>query len=214
MRKHIFLTLALLAGGLTGAVADAVDAGLPGFFRSWLAAQKRAGDVRVEFDITKTLPALKAPVKSSGRFWNYADGRFLWETGRPPSAVLRFDGVTLDTWEAAENKWHKLDPNQRGVRLWMDFLGGKNLTEATLVREFVITAAPAKAPMAGVILQPRSQRERRDLKQIELKINTAEQRLVQLVVAQGDGGTQLMEFKEPRRMSAADRAVVPAPAHE
>ena len=212
MMNRLFLTLALVAGCLLGARVAAADDGVPGFFRTWLAAQKQAGDVRVEFEITKTLPTLKAPVKSSGRFWNYADGRFLWENGKPPTSVLRYDGVTLDCWEAVENKWRKLDPTQRGVRLWMDFLSGKNLTEVNLAKEFLITVPEAKAPMASMVLEPRSKRERRDVEQIELRFNTAEQRLVQLVVGQGDGGTQLMDFKEPKRMSAADRAVVPPPA--
>jgi outer membrane lipoprotein-sorting protein len=200
--------MALCGCGLSGALAEAV----PGVLHTWLAAQKRTGDVRVEFGITKTLPALKEPVKSSGRFWNYADGRFLWETGKPPTAVLRYDGVTLDSWQAETNQWQKLDPNQRAIRLWMDFLSGKNLTEENLLRQFLITAPAAGKSTASVILEPKSKRERRDLKQLELKFDTAGQRLLQIVVWQGDGGSQMMDFKEPKRMTAADRGVVPPPA--
>jgi hypothetical protein len=50
------------------------------------------------------------------------------------------------------------------------------------------------------------------LKQIELQFDTAEPRLVQLLVRQGDGGSQTMDFDAPRRMTAADREVVPPPA--
>ena len=210
--QRLFLTLALAAGGLGGALADASGDGLPEFFRTWLAAQKLAGDVRVEFDLTKTLPTLKEPIKSPGRFWNYADGRFLWEIGRPATAVLRYNGVTLDTWEARENQWRTLDPNQRGMRLWMDFLSGQNLTEQTVVRDFLITVPAAAKPLALAILEPRSKRERRDVTQLELKFNLAGPQLVRLVVRQGDGGSQQMDFQEPKRMTAADRAVVPRPA--
>jgi hypothetical protein len=35
---------------------------------------------------------------------------------------------------------------------------------------------------------------------------------LQIVVWQGDGGSQMMDFKEPKRMTAADRGVVPPPA--
>lgn len=212
--NHLLLSLALLAGGLTGVQAEAAREEVPGVLHNWLAAQKHAGDVRVEFGIIKTLPTLKEPVKSSGRFWNYADGRFLWETGKPPTAVLRYDGLTLDSWDAESNKWHKLDPNQRGMRLWMNFLSGKNLTEETLLKEFQISAAAAGKSFARVILEPKSKRERRDLNKLELKFDTAASQLVQVMVWQGDGGTQTMDFKEPKRMTAADRGVVPAPARK
>jgi outer membrane lipoprotein-sorting protein len=208
---RILLILALLGGGLTGALAQTAGDAVPGFFRAWLAVQKQAGDVRVEFDLTKTLPALKEPVKSSGRFWNYADGRFLWETGKPPSAVLRYDGVTLESWEAAANQWRKLDPNDRRLRVWMNFLSGQNLTEESLLRDFVVTVPAAEQPLAVMILEPRSKRERKDLKQLQLTFDPAERRLVRLVVSQGDGGTQRMDFGKPRRMTEADRTAVPPP---
>lgn len=205
------LTLTLYLGGVAGLAAAGTGDGLPGFFRDWLAAQKHAPDLRVEFSITKSLPTLKQPVKSTGRFWNYADGRFRWETGKPATSVLVFDGVNLQSWEAAENQWRKLNPNQRSMRLWMDFLGGQKLAEADLVKDFLITAAAAKKPFASVILEPKSKRTRKDLKQLELKFNTVERHLVQLLVRQGDGGIQTMDFNEPKRMSAADRLVVPPP---
>lgn len=210
--NKLLLTLIFLLGGPADAWADASNDGLPAFFRNWLTAQKTAPDMRVEFNITKTLPALKEPVKSGGRFWNYANGRFRWETGKPATSVLVYDGVTLQSWEATENQWHKLNPNNRNMRLWMDFLGGQNLTESGLLKDFLITAPVAKKPLASVILEPKSKQTRQYLKQIELTFNTAEPRLVQLLVRQGDGGSQTMDFSEPKRMTAADRAVVPPPA--
>lgn len=212
MMNGLLLTLILFAGGFSSALADATGDGLPEFMRTWLEAQKRREDTRVDFQITKTMPTLKAPVKSSGRFWNYSDGRFLWETGRPPASVLRYDGVTLESWEAVENNWKKLDPEHRSMRLWMYFLSGNQLTETSLLESFAVTVPAAKRPLSSVILQPKSKREQKQLKQIELKFNTEEQRLVQLMVWQGDGGTQTMDFGRPKRMTASDRAAVPQPA--
>jgi outer membrane lipoprotein-sorting protein len=209
--NSLLLTLILLLGGQAGALADAANDALPGVFRNWLAAQKNAPDMRVEFTIIKTMPALKEPVKSGGRFWNYANGRFRWETGKPATSVLVYDGVTLQSWEATENQWHKLNPNNRNMRLWMDFLGGQNLTESGLLKDFLITSPAAKKPLARVILEPKSKQTRQYLKQIELTFNTTELRLVQLLVRQGDGGTQTMDFNEPKRMTTADRAMVPPP---
>jgi len=209
---RILLILALLGGGLAGASEEAAGDAVPGFFRAWLTVQKQAGDVRVDFDLTKTLPALKEPVKSSGRFWNYADGRFLWETGKPPSAVLRYDGVTLESWEAVPNQWRKLDPNDRRLRVWMNFLSGQNLTEEGLLKDFLVTVPKPEQSLAKMLLEPRSKRERKDLKQLELTFDPAERRLVRLVVSQGDGGTQRMDFGKPKRMTEADRAAVPPPS--
>ena len=211
--NRLFLTLILMLGGQACAVADAASDGLPGFFRAWLAAQKNVPDMRVAFSLTKTLPTLKQPVKSVGRFWSYADGRFRWETGKPASSVLVYDGVTLQSWQATENQWRKLNPNNHGMRLWMAFLGGQKLSEAGLLKDYLVSAPAARKPLASVILEPKSMRERRDLPQLELTFNTAEQRLVKLLVRQGDGGSQTMDFDEPRPMTAADRAVVPPPSH-
>lgn len=210
--KRLLLTLTLMFGGLACALAEPAGAGVPGVFRAWLAAQKSVPDQRVEFSLTKTMPALKEPVKSLGRFWNYADGRFRWETGKPATSVLVYDGESLQSWEVADKRWRQLNPNNRGMRLWMDFLGGQNLTEEGLSKDFVITAPAAGKTLAAVILEPKSSRVRRDLKQIELQFNTAEQRLVRMFILQGDGGSQAMDFSEPKRMTAADRAVVPPPA--
>lgn len=211
MNRFIF-HVALFVCGLSCVQADAVGSGIPGFFRDWLEKQKTLGDVRVEFGITKTLPTLKSPVKSSGRFWNYADGRFLWETGNPPASILKYDGLTLENWESSERKWRKLNPNDRGMRLWMSFLSGKSLSEESLAKEFIITVPEAKNSAASVVLEPRSARHRKDLKQIQLKFNTSEQRLIQLIVWQGDDGTQLMDFEKPQKMTAKDRDVVPLPS--
>lgn len=209
--KKFILILTFVIGGHASVRAEPAAAGLPGFFRAWLAAQKNAPDLRVEFSITKILPTLKEPVQAPGRFWNYADGRFRWETGKPATSVLVYDGVTLQTWEAGENQWRKLNPNHRGMRLWMDFLGGQKLTEAGMLKDFLITAPAAGKPLAKVILEPKSPQARRNMPQIVLTFNTLEQRLVQMLVQQGDGGSQTMDFREPTRMTAADRAVVPPP---
>jgi len=206
------LTMCVCLSGQAGALAAGADDGMPGFFRDWIAAQKKAPDLRVEFTITKTMPALKEPVKLVGRFWSYADGRFRWETGRPATSILVYDGATMQSWEAAENHWRKLDPKSRGMRLWMDFLGGQKLTEADLLKDFLITAPAAGKSLASVTLEPRSARVKRDVPGIDLKFNLGERRLVQMFIRQGDGGSQQMDFGEPKRMTAADRAVVPPPA--
>lgn len=211
--NKFILTLTFVIGGHACALAEPAGAGLPGFFRDWLVAQKNAPDLRVEFSITKSLPALKQPVQAPGRFWSYADGRFRWETGTPATSVLVYDGATLQSWEAGENQWKKLNPNHRGMRLWMDFLGGQKPTGAGLLKDFLITTPAATKLLASVILEPKSPSVRKDLKQIELTFNTVELRLVQMRVLQGDGGSQTMDFREPKRMTAADRAVVPPPPH-
>ncbi|MCX6875713.1 MAG: outer membrane lipoprotein carrier protein LolA [Verrucomicrobia bacterium] len=208
MVTKLILTLTLLLGGQACMLAESAGDGLPAVFRTWLAARQTAPDLRVEFSLTKTLPTLKEPVKATGRFWKFADGRFRWETGRPAASALVFDGVALQSWEVAENQWRKLNPGNHSMRLWMDLLGGQNLTSEGLTKDFLITAAAVKPPLASVILEPKSKRERKAVPQIELKFNTAEQRLVQLLVRQGDGGSQTMDFGEPTRMTAADRAVV------
>lgn len=212
MMNHLVLALILMVAGFAGSAARAADGDAPGFFRSWLAERDKAGDLRIDFTFTKSLPALKEPITSSGRFWSYADGRFLWEMGMPPTSVLRYDGVTLESWEAVENKWHKLDPTDRRMRVWMNFLGARKLTVEELTRDFLITTPEARKPMARMILEPRSKQEKKRLKQLELEFDTSKNQLMRLRVEQGDGGSQAMNFKAPRPMGAADKKVVPPPA--
>jgi hypothetical protein len=210
--SKLLLPLIFFVGGHACALAQTASDGLPAFFRDWLATQKQAPDMRVAFTITKTMPALKEPVKAAGWFWSFTDGRFRWETGKPTTSVLVYDGVTLQSWEASDKQWRKLNPHNRSIRLWIDFLGGQNLTEEGLLKDFTISSPAAKKPLASVVLEPKSSRTRKDLPRIELSFNTTERRLVQVLVRQGDGGSQQMDFSEPKRMTAADRAVVPSPA--
>ena len=212
MMNRLLLTGTLWGCGLGCALAGSGATGVPGVLGDWLAARKHAADVRVEFRTTKSMPALKEPLKADGRIWSYADGRFRWETGAPATQVLVYDGATLQSWDAAGKQWRKLDPNSRSMGLWMDFLGGRNLTEAGLLKDFEIREAAETKLLTGVILEPKSARVRRDLKQIELRFNAGEQRLVQMLIRQGDGGSQTMDFSAPGRMTAEDRTVVPPPA--
>jgi outer membrane lipoprotein-sorting protein len=207
--NRFILTLLFIILGSIVAIADATENGFPGFFRDSLTAQKQAADVCVNFSITKTLSTLKAPMTTVGKFWNYADGRFIWEIGIPVASVLTYDGKNLKSWDVAENKWRGLDPSNRAIRMWLDFMSARNLTEEDLVKRFLFTVPIEKNEIPRVILQPRSKQERKYLKQIELKFDLAEKRLVQLLVIQGDGGTQLINFNSPKRMTAKELAMAP-----
>ena len=111
------------------------------------------------------------------------------------------DEMSCVTWEA-------------GAKSGKRFVNRRNLTLLMLL--VAHAGAVADAPRAGLRGFFRSglaaQKHAPDMPQLELSVNTAEQRLVRMRVGQGGGGSQPMDVDEPKPMAAAQRAVVVPPS--
>lgn len=182
------------------------DAPLPPIMLAWAEAQKGMADMEVSFQQTRTIPALKKPVTASGRFWRFQDGAFRWELGTPVATVLVHDAKEFRVRESADAPWQVLEEDDPRYRMWARFLSGREASPEDLTRHFIVKEAEDSPGVATVTLRPKAPFIRRYLRQLDLQISKATKRLLQLRVMQGDGATVLMQFGEPKAVSAADKA--------
>jgi outer membrane lipoprotein-sorting protein len=194
-----FLILALLVLPPLTVLAAPEAAAIPPVFRDWMAAQKDAGSMRVTFKQTRTTPALKEAVASSGQFWRMADGRFRWELGSPATMILIFDKEAVRLKESAASPWQTLKPDDSRVRMWMKFLSGREMDAESLTKNFTMKVTQQEKTFATVAMIPRPLLIKKYLKQLDMQIEPGGKRLLGFRIVQGDGSTLLMNFGPPEK---------------
>ena len=197
-----FLILALLVLPTLTVLAAPEAAAIPPVFRDWMAAQKEAGSIRVTFKQTRTTPALKEAVASSGQFWRMADGRFRWELGSPATMILIFDKETVRLKEGAAAPWQTLKPDDSRVRMWMKFLSGREMDAESLTKNFTLKVTQQEKTFVTVAMIPRPLLIKKYLKQLDMQIEPGGKRLLGFRIVQGDGSTLLMNFGPPEKPGA------------
>lgn len=183
---------------------------IPPVFRDWMAAQKAVGSIKVAFEQTRTTPALKEAVASSGQFWRMADGRFRWELGSPATMILIFDKETVRLKEGAAASWQTLKPDDSRVRMWMKFLSGREMDAESLTKNFTLKVTQQDKTFVTVAMIPRPLLIKKYLKQLDMQIEPGGKRLLGFRIVQGDGSTLLMNFGPPEKPGAdVDRLFQP-----
>ena len=178
----------------------------PAIVSDWIAAQQHMGDIEVGFKMIRTLPTMKEPISTEGRFWRLADGRFRWELGSPASTILMFDNTELHLWESTEKKWQTLSPNEGRMRMWMHFLNSKDMNAEEMTKNFTPTVTGETKEVTTIALQPKGFMVRKHLKQVDLQIDPATKHLRQIRMIQADDSTMLMAFGRPETVSESAKA--------
>lgn len=205
MRPWILLLWAVAAQAQV-APAPPPPKPLPPVLLRWVEAQSTRGDVEVEFQQTRTTPALAQPVVTPGRFWHFSDGGFRWELGQPAVTVLVHDLEAFRVREAGGTGWRELDAEDPRWRMWTRFLSGRESSPEELQRHFLIDAESQTPEVTAVSLRPKAPMIRRHLRQLDLQLSADGTRLVQLRVLQGDGSSLMLTFAPARAANPADKA--------
>ncbi|TDU69338.1 outer membrane lipoprotein-sorting protein [Prosthecobacter fusiformis] len=200
-----FRLLLLLAVSPLAANAQAQKP-LPPMLMQWAEAQKDMPDMVVAFRQTRTTPALKAPLTTSGKFWRFKDGAFRWELGQPAATILVRDQSEFRVREGADGAWQPLDEKDARYRMWSRFLSGQEASPEELQQHFLVDAVEQTPDVTAISLRPKAPFIRRHLRQLDLQISPKTFRLLQLRVLQGDGATLTMTFSEPQSVSIAEKA--------
>ncbi len=206
------LILALLPACLCGQSVSLpkADAPLPRIMLEWSEAQKSLPDMVVAFRQSRTIPALKQPVTSRGSFWRFQDGAFRWELGEDAATrtVLVHDSREFRVRESESTPWQVLEENDARYRIWARFLSGREASPEDLTRHFIVKESEDSPGVTTVTLRPKAPFVKRYLRQLDLQLSHGARRLMQLRILQGDGSTVLMQFEEPRSVSAEEKARV------
>ncbi len=169
--------------------------------QQWMDAQKAVGSIKVPFQQTRTTPALKDPVSTTGCFWRMADGRFRLELGSPAATILVFDKETVRMKESADTPWQTLKPDDSRVRMWMKFLSGREMDTASLTSNFSLKVTQQEKEFVTVAMVPRPLLIKKYLRQLDMQIQPGGGRLLGFRVVQGDGSTLLLHFGPPEKLS-------------
>lgn len=204
--------LASLAVMLSSPLPAAPDAAfIPPVFRDWMAAQQGVGSIRVAFEQTRTTPALKDPVATSGQFWRMTDGRFRWELGSPATMVLIFNQEIVRLKDGADATWQTLKPDDSRVRMWLKFLSGRDMDAESLTNNFTLKVTQQEKTFVTVAMVPRPLLLKKYLKQLDMQIEPGGKRLLGFRIVQSDGSTLLMNFGPPEQLSGDQSALFQVP---
>jgi hypothetical protein len=209
MIRIALVLIALTAPGAAFAQAATLPRAsdpMPPIMTQWAEAQRKVGNLQVAFKQTRTVPALKSPVVSEGRFWRFTDGAFRWELGQPAVTVLVHDANEFRVKESPDAPWQVVDEKDGRYRMWAGFLSGRDASPDDLTRNFTVKVVASQPELVTVALTPKPLVVRRYLKQVQLLIDPVSMRLRQLRVTQGDGATVTMQFYDPKPVSAKDKA--------
>jgi len=209
IRLPLLLLLAVILSSPLQAAPDA--AAIPPVFRDWMAAQQNVGSIRVAFEQTRTTPALKDAVTTSGQFWRMADGRFRWELGSPATMILIFDQEIVRLKESAAAAWQTLKPDDNRVRMWLRFLSGRDMDAESLTNNFTLKVTQQEKTFVTVAMIPRPLLLKKYLKQLDMQIEPSGKRLLGFRIVQGDGSTLLLNFGPPEKLSGDQSALFQAP---
>lgn len=196
-----YFALLILLAATTRVVIIAAPDDLPPVLREWIAGQPTLPDFKVDFTMTRKLPALKEPVTTTGSMWRLRDGRFRWQVGEPPMNILVFDGTTAHSWEEG-SEWKELDGESRKARSWMDLLSGQAATLGELDRRFTVRVLESTPGSATVALDPRAAMTRKYLREIRLQLDPQSHHLKSLLIFQGNDTEIGIRFEEPVEMAS------------
>ncbi len=174
-----------LASGVRAAEPDALD--------QWIAAQDRIRTLSADFTQTRTLRALKNPLKSPGKIWFRAPGDIRWEHGDPARTIfLRVDGRN---WliEPVKRRAARVEPEGMGGPGMMEFPFAK--TRAELERRFRIADMRVEGRLCRLKLVPRVEG---GLAEMNVVLDTATGTMPSFVMKFQDGSTLANAYSNVR----------------
>ena len=165
----------------------------------WFATQSELKTWSASLIQTRTLKALKDPLKSEGRVWFTAPNRFRWELGDPAQtiAVRETDALVIlyPKLKRAERY-----PLGEAAGQWRDALtlleAGFPRSRAELEQQFKIVALLEREADAELVLQPRSSRARKLIGEVRLVFGREKLEMRATELRFADGSQLRNEFRD------------------
>ncbi len=151
--------------------------------------------VEIGFLQERTVPSLDKPVSTKGRFVRYAGGGFLWELGKPPETILKFDGTTLTMEDTIEEETTTLSPSDPRIRPIFRFATARD--PDAFFKTFFLIAATTEGGVYTASLKPRNPTFARQVESIILQIDAETSALNIFDVRQKSGARTLVRFAKP-----------------
>jgi hypothetical protein len=138
----------------------------------WFAAQAELESWSADFTQTRTLKALKEPLKSDGRVWFRAPNRFRWELGDPAQTIAVREAATMVVLYPRLKRGERYPLGEGAAGQWRDALTlletGFPRSREAMERRFKTVELIQREQDAELVLQPRSGRARKLIDEVRL----------------------------------------------
>ena len=168
----------------------------------WFAAQAELKTWSANVTQTRTLKALKDPLKTEGRVWFAAPNRFRWELGEPAQTIaVREPGALVVVYPKLKRaERYALDGP--GANQWRDALtileAGFPRSRVELEKQFEVVATLARDAEMELVLQPRASRARKLIAEVRLVFGKEKLELRATELRFADGSQLRNEFADAR----------------
>ena len=192
--KTLLTLLLVCAAGLAGADPEPLSAPV----KSWLAAQDHIHTWSADLVQTRTLQSLLEPLKTKGRVWFEAPGRFRWELGQPAKTVAISTLTNLYIIYPRHKRVEVIDLSGGENSPWrsaLDLLqAGFPRTETELLDRYNVTGQSVAGGACRLQLQPRADALRRMMPRLEIDFDTTTYFLRGTDLEFADGSTMRNDF--------------------
>lgn len=196
MKKFpVFLASCLSLIGAVPALAQ--NQGAP--LQTALAKQKAYQSVKVDFQLTKTSPALTEKLITPGKLWLIPGKAFRWELGKPRTQTILYEGRSVYILDETKRTGKRHDPDDKEVKPLLLTLGiGEDATYEGLMKLFKIAAISESGSQLTVSLSPTNRRVRRAITDLRMLINTKTSFPEEISWTQTDDATVETRFSKPQ----------------
>jgi outer membrane lipoprotein-sorting protein len=166
--------------------------------KKWIARQEDFRAVTADFVQTRSLRALRNPLKSEGRLWFKAPSSFRWELGQPAKTIVLRKGdfiyIIQPEKKRAERSPAGAANQQSGAAAlaMMEFPFARDF--ADFQKRFETLSIETEGARCRLAVLPRDARARKMLNALKLDFSTATGHLLAFEIATRDGSSLRNEF--------------------
>lgn len=200
-------TLFAIAAVLLPSVASAQEPGE--VVERWLDTNRGIRSLHVEFNQTRKLASLKAPLSERGALWfDHAADRFRWQMGEPAKTIVVRNDDELLIVRPREKKFERREAGEGAMPAMAALAEGFPRDLAAFRRKYRVREVVARGGMHRIVTQPLDQAAR-GVGTFTFVVGAERFRLHAIEIAFRDGSSQLIEFTK-----VVPQAPVPASLFE
>lgn len=195
-RNPVAMMFALMLACASAARAD--DALLD----RWFAEQAAIKTWSANFTQTRTLKALKEPLKAEGRVWFASPNQFRWELGDPAQTIAVRETNKLVILYPRLKRAERYPLDEQSAGPWRDALtlleAGFPRSRDVMDKQFKVKSLEERGDVAELTLQPRSARARKLITEIQLTFGREDLLLRATELRFADGSTLRNDFRDSK----------------
>lgn len=168
----------------------------------WFAEQAAIKTWSANFTQTRTLKALKEPLKAEGRVWFASPNQFRWELGDPAQTIAVRETNKLVILYPRLKRAERYPLDEQSAGPWRDALtlleAGFPRSRDVMDKQFKVKSLEERGDVAELTLQPRSARARKLITEIQLTFGREDLLLRATELRFADGSTLRNDFRDSK----------------